>query len=389
MQITKRKITRRQFSDTLLGSAAAFGLSSRLSGAPSSTGAQSFSFVLLGDLHFDKIEHHDLDWLQREHPGDVSQVQNYSRITKDVHPQLFTTLRETIAGLKSDSGSGVPFVIHVGDLVEGLCGSDKRAVQQNTEAVEFVRSANLGIPFLFAKGNHDVTGPGAPGAFQEVMTPFLASQASAFHVGKIANASYSFEYGDSLFCFFDAYDNQSLDWFEATLQRRTTRHCFAVVHPPIVPYGARSTWHLYSSDRDKPRRERMLELLGRHNAIVLGGHIHKYNLLTRTTERPRGGRFVQLAISSVISKPSAAAPKDMLTGVDKYNGDQIKVEPNFSPATQESRRAVYASEAHFIKEFEYADLPGYAVVTVSAERVTARIFSGTSRQLWRTVELAV
>ena len=381
----KSRMTRRQFSGTCIGGAV---LASPLSRAATSPRAEPFSFVLLGDLHFDKLEHHDMDWLQKNHAGDVNQVRNYSRITKEVHPSLFATVRETIANRKAATGSPIPFVIHAGDLVEGLCGNEKRAMQQDMEAVEFVQGANLGVPFLFTKGNHDVTGPGAADAFKGVLRPFLAKQASSFGSGKLENDCFAIEHCDAQFCFFDAYDNASLDWLEATLARRTARRCFVIVHPPVVPYGARSTWHIYSSERDKPRRERLLELLGQHHAIVLGGHIHKYNLLTRVTPGPRSGKFVQLGVSSIISKPDAVTAKDTLFGVDRYNGDQIKVEPNFSPATEHERRAVYDAEAPFVKEFQYADLPGYAVVTVTSERVAATIFSGTSRQLWRTVELA-
>ena len=373
--------TRRQF----IG-AAGVGLPLALSRAASAPAAEPFAFVLLGDLHFDKLEHHEMDWLQKDHPGDVSQVHNYSRITKEVHPQLFATVRETIVDLNAAPASHVPFVIHAGDFVEGLCGNEKLALQQCTDGVEFVRAANLGLPFLFTKGNHDITGPGAPAAFKEVLNPFLTAQAAPLHAGRLVNDCYAFEHGDALFCFFDAYDKPSLDWLEARLAKRTAARCFVIVHPPVVPYGARSTWHVYSSERDRPLRERLLQLLGQHNAIVLGGHIHKYNFLARETSR--GGRFVQLAISSIISKASAATPKDLLNGVNDYNGDQIKVEPNFSPGTEKERRAVYEPEAPFVKEFQYADLPGYAVVTVNRDQVTAKVYSGTSRQLWRTVKLA-
>ena len=63
------------------------------------------------------------------------------------------------------------------------------------------------------------------------------------------------------------------------------------------------------------------------------------------------------------------------------------MEPNFSPANVAERRAVYDAERPFVSAFEYADLPGYAVIRVAGDRVTARIYSGTGRELWRTVEL--
>jgi UDP-2,3-diacylglucosamine pyrophosphatase LpxH len=301
-------------------------------------------------------------------------------------PQLFGAVRETVADLNRDAATRVPFVLQVGDLVEGLCGSEERAARQNREALEFVRGAQLGASFVFAKGNHDVTGDGAPEAFAEVCHRFLGEQAVNFTGdGKPKTAAnYTIEHGDALFCFFDAYDAQSLAWLEAALAKRTARHCFVTIHPPVVPYGARATWNIFGAARDKAKREKLLEMLGRQNAFVLGGHIHRFNTLTRTT--PGGGKFVQLAVSSVINAASIKA-KDALSGVGDYNGDQVRAEPAFSPDTEAARRAVYDGERPFVTSFEYADLPGHAVVKVTPARVTAQIYAGAGRELWRTVDL--
>lgn len=383
-------LSRRDFSKTLLSGAAALalpqiGASSQPSPAVLRDPSSSFSFVLMGDLHFDKLTHHRSDWLQQEHPNDVNQIANYSRITAEVHPQLFSSVRETVADLKTNGP--IPFVLQVGDLVEGLCGSEELAVQQDTEAVQFFQSANVGVPFLFIKGNHDITGPGAPAAFKSVLLPFLAQQAAPLNIGKPSNACYTVEYGNSLFCCFDAYDAASLDWLDAKLRKRTARHCFVVIHPPVVPYGSRANWSIYINPRQSAQREHLLEILGQHDAIVLGGHIHKYNYMTRVTRTPRG-RFVQLGISSIVSKPGVARASNELSGVAAYNGDQIKVEPNFSPDTEQERRSIYQAEAPFVTDFQYADLPGHAVITIEGANVTAKMYSGTSRELWRTVKLA-
>ena len=375
--------TRRNFVKTVLAGAA--GACLRAPGTRAASN-DAFSFVLFGDMHFDRLEHHDLERLQREKPDDVRQVREYSRLRAEILPKLFAAVRDTIADSSHSPDTRVAFAAHVGDLVEGLCGSESLAVQQDTEAVEFVRGARLGVPFLFTKGNHDITGPGAAEAFKTVFHPFLDEQRSGFSAKeKLTTACYAVEQDESLFAFFDAYNKESLDWLEATLARRTARHCFVVVHPPVAPYGARSTWHLFASDRQTAQRERLLDLLGKHNAFVLSGHIHKYNLLVRTT--PHGGRFLQLGISSVISGP-VVEPRHLLSGVKSYNSDQVTVEPDFSPATDKQRRAVYQTEAPFVQQFEYADLPGYAVVTVNGPAVTAKIYAGVTRQLWRTLKLS-
>ena len=376
--------TRREFLST---SAAAAGLvlAPRWAKA-ASTASAGFTFVLLGDLHYDKLEHHDMAWVQKDKPNDISQIQNYSRITREVSPKLFATVRDTIADLNKSPATRVAFVLQAGDLVEGLCGNEELSVRQNSEALDFVRDAKLGAPLLFTKGNHDVTGPGSVPAFGSVFHPFLTAQARAIDSAsaEVKSGSYSVNCGNAQFTFFDAYEaSKSLEWFEAAAAKRTAEHFFVVVHPPVVPYGARSTWHIFSSERDRARREKFLAILGDQKALVLGGHIHRYNLLVRSAGKDR---FSQLALSSVISSPTVQQ-KTPLFGLDRYTPDQIVVEPSFSPANEKERRAVYDAERPFVSAFEYADLPGYAVVQVAGDRVTARIYSGVGRELWRTVEL--
>lgn len=344
------------------------------------------SFILLGDLHYDKLEHHDLAWLEKKHPNDLNQIKNYSRLTARIMPRLFATLRSTIAELNRTPATRIAFVLQVGDLVEGLCGSEELATRQNTEALAFIRDAQLGVPFLFAKGNHDITGDGAPAAFANVFHPFLTTQTRgvAPATEEIRSARYAIRKGNAEFAFFDAYDRESLDWFEAAVARRSAEHLFVVVHPPVIPYGARATWYQFSSEKDRSKRNKLLDLLGRERAIVLGGHIHRFSALARKTSR---GGFAQLAVSSVIDETNPQ-PRTRLSGLADYTGDQIRVEPKFSPDTESARRAVFDTERPFIRSFEYDDLPGYAIVKVDGPRITAQIFPGLQSNAWRTVDLS-
>ena len=382
-------ITRRTFLRSTASAATSLTLAQALSRAAEakSSKAPSFSILLLGDLHYDKLEHHDLAWLDRTHPNDLSQIKNYTRVTTEIMPRLFATLRETITELNQSPATKVAFVLQVGDLVEGLCGSEERSVRQNTEVLEFVRGARLGAPFLFAKGNHDITGDGAREAFARVFHPFLTEQRRALMVGAdaVSSARYTVEVGNAQFAFFDAYESaESLEWFEAVAAKRTADHLFTIVHPPVVPYGARATWTVFAAEKERAKREKFLALLGDQHAIVLGGHIHKYNVIAREAGR---GRFAQFALSSVVNAPAVVA-KTTLTGIDDYNGEQIKVEPNFGSGTAAARQAIYTAEQPFVKAFEYADLPGYAVVTVDGAQVTVRMFSGIGREVWRSVDLS-
>ena len=353
--------------------------------ASAAEGARPFSFILLGDLHYDSLEHHDMKWLQAHHAGDLSQINNYSRLTKEVMPGMFAAVKQRIASLR-ESSAPAAFVLQVGDLVEGLCGTAELSTRQNREALAFVAQAELGVPFLFTKGNHDVTGDGAKEAFDAVLLPFMAQEAHKLDASTThAQANHVVTYGETQFAFFDAYDKTSLEWLEAVAARRTARHLFVIIHPPVVPYGARATWHLYAGEKTKAQRAKLLDVLGQQQAMVLGGHLHKFSALTRMAG---GKRFSQLAVSSVVSALNQK-PKDELHGTASYTGDQVQLEPKHAPETAALRREIYASERQQVTSFEYADTAGYAVVTVNGAQVEAAVHSGTQAAAFQTLKISV
>jgi hypothetical protein len=152
---------------------------------------------------------------------------------------------------------------------------------------------------------------------------------------------------------------------------------------PVVPYNARSTWRVYSRPEQSALRQRLIDLLGRHQAIVLCGHLHKYCLLTRRTET---GRFTQLAISSIF-KGSPKEHPPLLEGPAAYGPQLTDLEPTFDPDTLTLRRDTLRAEQPHVERFEYAREAGYAVVNVDGPRVTADVYRHPDEIVWRTVEL--
>jgi hypothetical protein len=372
--------TRRRFlqSCTAAATLSPFGLSA-------AEAAKPYSFILLGDLHYDSLAHHDMKWLDAHHGGDLSQIQNYSRLTTEVMPGMFAAIKQRIAALR-DSAAPPAFVLQVGDLVEGLCGTAELSARQNREALAFVTQADLGIPFVFTKGNHDVTGDGAKEAFDEVLLPFMSQQARSLDPSTThTQANHTLTYGEAQFAFFDAYDKTSLEWMEAVAAKRTARHLFVIIHPPVVPYGARATWNLYAGEKALPQRAKLLDVLGGQEAMVLGGHLHKFSALTRLA----GGKsFSQLAVSSVVSALNQK-PKDVLHGLESYTGDQVNLEPKHAPETAALRREIYASERQQVTAFEYADAAGYAVITVNGGQVEAAVHAGSQAGAFQTLKISV
>lgn len=335
-----------------------------------------YSFVYLGDLHFDKRSHHDFEWVQANKPNDIRQIEDYVRITENHTPSL---LRRIQSSIESSDGR-IKMIVQGGDLTEGLCGSRELQETQFRDALKCVRNYLPKTTFIAAKGNHDITGPGAREAFNNVMLPWLSNECEK----EIDSASFFFMKGPDLFVFFDAYHNNNLDWLENTLSRNKHRHVFVVMHPPAVPYNARSTWHLFSRAKEKEVRERFLNILGSNKVVLLTAHLHKYVVLKRRTSR---GPFVQFSINSVISSPEISV-RDHLEGVKNYSGWLVELEPEFQPDTKEQRQKSLEDEKPYIAYFEYADFPGYAIINVSDKGINADIYMGDSGKVWKNIPLS-
>jgi len=334
-----------------------------------------YSFVYLGDMHFDKMSHHDFEWVKAEKPNDIRQIEGYVESTEKYAPGLLKRIQSSI-----DSSNGrINMVVQGGDLTEGLCGSRQLQETQFRDVKAFIREFIPDTKFLTTKGNHDITGPGAREAFDNVMLPWLSTECGK----QIDSASFSIMHGPDLFVFFDAYHNNSLDWLDKTISKNKHRHLFVVMHPPAVPYNARSTWHLFWRERERQVRERFLNILGANKAILLTAHLHKYHVLRRKTS---SGVFVQFSMSSVISSPNPSV-RDYLEGLNNYGPDLVKLEPEFQPDTEAQRRKMLEDEKPYITSFEIADFPGYAVINVSDDDVTADIFVGDSNKAWKSVSL--
>jgi hypothetical protein len=159
---------------------------------------------------------------------------------------------------------------------------------------------------------------------------------------------------------------------------------FVLLHLPVVPYNARSSWRVYHHPRHAERRQRLIDLLGRHRAIVLSGHLHKYCVVAR---RCRTGKFVQLALSSVL-KDTIKRREPAHTSVDAYGPQLTEMEPEFSPETLAARKEILSAEKPWVDRYEYAHTSGYAVVSVDGSDVWADIYNGLDATPWKRVSLA-
>lgn len=334
----------------------------------------TLNFVLLGDLHFDKFKHHDVHYMREHYPNDIGQVTNYSRITWENLPELMKRIK--VIANQMDAA----FILQMGDFLEGLAGSKELATLQAQEFIQFVADHEMGRPFIVTKGNHDITGTGSKEVYRDTVLPWQEKELQR----SISSSNVSFVHKNARFVMFDGYRGaESLNWLKTILSQHKEKHLFFSVHEPVVPYNSRSSWHVFNKNPEL--YQELVNLLGRHGAIVFGGHLHKTCILARKTPF---GKFVQIGIGSVINDLDGPV-KDHLQGIENYNSDLVLLEPDFSPSSLQMRREILKRESPFITHYEYADFNGYGTVKIKKDQeVELSIYANIDHKPWTTVNLS-
>lgn len=337
--------------------------------------AQKMSLLVLGDLHYDRLEDHDMEWLSRK-PDDLRQVtKEYVVFTDNNWVDFMGVLRRKI----QQAANPVQAVVQLGDLSEGLAGSEQKADQMAGNVIKAITDANLKVPWLLTKGNHDVTGPGSDKAFKEHYLPLIRQQAKT---PGVTGASYSWVKDDVQVAFLDPWD-QSVDmatFLEEEFSGSGARFKFVAIHEPVIPVTERC-WHTLK--KDPGNRERLLEVIARHKAIVLCGHLHRYSVVRRNTQ---WGPIIQVMAVSVVRDRKYLEPSHLVT---KYGPSIAENVPAWQPETMEARKAILAEEARYVTYYKQTDLPGYAILTMDSKqgRVQLEYYPAFGKRPYDTIDL--
>lgn len=354
-----------------------------------STYGQDVSFIALGDMHYDRLDDHDLDYVMTR-PQDFEQIfKEYPQYTAFFMPKFLQLIKKQTTTLKPT----VKAVVQLGDLVEGVSGNFVLARQMNRGVVDLLHSVQLPVPWVLVKGNHDVSNsPGQPEAWEEVIRPFMERQVNK----SVGHGMYTYKISDNVeFFVLDQFfsvdrnvpETDMIAFLEKELKASTAKHKFIMAHQPVVPVTQRC-WHLLANIRrpleDSTLREKFLNLLAKHKVIALSAHLHEYSVLSRET---KSGNIVQVMINSVNRGLEPPQPKNYTT---EYKGEGwVDEKPDWQPATKEVRVKILKEEKKHILNFRKADLPGYAVISISEGKgeVILNYYNGLSEKPFETVNL--
>lgn len=338
--------------------------------------AQQSSYIVLGDMHYDRMEDHDFEWVNREKAGDLSQIEGYVATTTNNWADFMKHLRY----MANTNTPPVNAIIQCGDLSEGLAG-DSKADQMARNVMKAVDNSGIGVPWIIAKGNHDVTsGTPAKNAFNAHYIPMFRKQTGN---SSINSANYSYRNGDVEFFVCDYYERSTQDpisWLDDAAKASDAKVKFAVFHEPVIPVTERC-WHMYRTD--EPNRQRLLQAVASNKLIVLAGHLHRYSVVRRTTE---WGPIVQIMCSSVISSRDAYSPSSIITSY----GPSIATSSSYEPETLATRVAYLTTEQPFVTYYKQTSFHGFGILNVDAGtgKVELKYYGGFSCNPYDTVDIS-
>ncbi len=282
-------------------------------------------------------------------------------------------------------GPDTAFILQLGDLVQGDCGSADVHTQMLAEAASVLEATYPGLPIITVCGNHDIREgkfiQGAAKAYDQFMLPYLTGQLAGFRSNAVAKTTFSFRKGPDLWIVAD-YNHGGRhisDIRDLLAANPDVRYTFFVIHAPVIPTDlspkikARRGFFL-ESRKNKAKRRELRALLAKRNAIVLCGHHHT---LEYKEWEGDGGRITEMTLNSVIRQSQKAddpppPPRVVLTSPDNY-GDW----PTNTVKTAETAAldAVFSEYRPGLKAHYGARAAGHYVLHVSDAGVSVDFYS--------------
>ena len=331
-----------------------------------------YSFILLGDTHYDadppSTYHADYDekeeWLSRV------QRAEFDRNAKLWAGPGLRLLQSAGALVRPDTR----FVLQMGDLIQGDCNNPEVHKKMLSGAFDFMKQAFGTLPFLSVMGNHDFRGRGALEAYREYMPGRLARE-----LGEPVRdiACFSFVRGGDLYVFAD-FTHVPVASILAELEaHRDVRYTFLATHGQAIPSDMDAfSWILFGSDA--AQRARLRAALLQRDAIVLAGHSHNLELSEIRTSAGRVTQFVSNCIWT--DNTPAPEPKVLCDGPAEYGKRQ---------AEKGNAEAVrYLGECRdAIVRYWFADGAGASLVRVRDDGVSVEFHGGDSPTATKTFQL--
>lgn len=333
--------------------------------------AAEYSFVALGDIHFDGAKYHQAKSLTAGKQSERKRNNNMWENGKSA--AVLTAAAEQAAANKS------AFVVQLGDFTQGDCDTVELQNQMFTDAFAKVKSFFPDHKLLAVKGNHDVHVRAFKGYCNEpsdkTFMPLIAKELGRENF----TGSYTVRQGKDLFIFFDNFNKAKagIDFVKKALNdNKDARYVFFMTHIPVLPCSVSVPEWLIQG------RNIIADMLAKRNAIIFAAHTHNPSFMSFSD---KNGTLSQLVVCSMGSqwvpngKPSVR--------MDKFE-DFVSTSMKHKRATPKRADFFKKFEKYTVNEFKmYSGHSGFVVVKVDDNGVFADVHTGNSGKPWTTITL--
>ena len=343
-------------------------------------GSADYRVLLLGDLHFDGTKYH-----LREPENEVQKRGRLRNLA-----MWEGKSQEMLADAASRLDDRCPFVLQAGDLTQGDCDTPELQSTMFRDCFRMLKQTFAGRPVLPVIGNHDLrlldSVPrwneydaagnclqeivGEYGPVRDAVIPFIKQEAGLTTAPEAPR--YAVRRGDDLFIFLDPFRPGGVtNFLRETLEAAPdTRYVFVLTHLTLLPCDPAKGLALWLV----PDYEEAAALLAPRNAVILAGHTHYHHLVRY---RHPKGTLTQLVVSSMSTNWKTGGP--LRVWADDYAEYARKMSPYVSvpqldcfPAENYAEHRTWCCEV----EGKRSSTPGYAVLDIGAEGVSAGIYTG-------------
>lgn len=348
-----------------------------------------YSVEMLGDVHFDSVDP------QKYHAAYKPEEAYLKKAFASAHARTLQMFPDRMARLaaaaRRDCRADTRFVLQLGDLIQGNCGTEPYQRAMLADAFDYFKARAAGdLPFVPVVGNHDehahawvdqATTP--PEIYRKVVVPRVARELDQ----PLDGPTFSFRQGPDLFVYLDYFHEPDLPLILRLLDdARDVRHTFVVTHGPLIPSNPATAPGRYRDGlfaqpgRDAERRALVKTLLKRH-AVVLAGHCHRTEIEEMATP---AGRFVQFMGSSVWANDAGAVKTPHKTDRDQYGVVPKKFAKGYDPADAES---LFAEFRPHVTRYVSSGLQGRFLLEVRGDAVSVSLRGGDAPQELRRYAL--
>lgn len=334
--------------------------------------AGDYKVLLLGDIHFDAPRYHTSP------DGKIKSRYSKPHSAMWANKQAHNFLSAAAKALDKE----FPFVIQVGDFIEGYGATEAQRAEMMTDAFKTVKGFFPEHKLLAVKGNHDVRREmekSVKGKIRKVagwdhrtyvknFLPLLAKELGR----KKLDSNFILTHGKDLFIFYDGFANsaRSMAFLKKALEvNATARNVFFITHLPVLACSTLDpAWLL-------PRYAQVAELLAQRNAIIICAHTHQKSLIKAKFGK---NTLTQVVVSSISHQWNNGKPLELLAGDKEAFYGKIPPRKAKTKGVAALKKFLDSKELEIMNVYAFA-FQGFAVMKVQDNGgVALEIFNNDS-----------